>query len=90
MQRNQYDGRVQNITRYLDFFLRSAHRCFIISEMRLRAAVLMCRRGRELLLALLLLVLPAGLPRRRPPGPSRADIARSRRSRSRFRSLSIF
>ena len=29
-----------------DFFFRSAHRCFIISEIRLREAALMWRRGR--------------------------------------------
>src|SRR5579872_6097235 len=86
--RRRSDGLKQQVLVHYDFALRlrSAQRCFIISEMRLRAAALMCRRGRrpldaELLLLLLPAPLPAGLPRRRA-GPSSAVIAELRRSRS--------
>ena len=52
------------------FLLRSAHRFFIISEIRLRAAALMWRRGLEVPS----LALPAGLPGRRAREP-RSDSA---------------
>jgi len=67
-----------------DFALRfrSAQRRFIISEIRFRAAALICRRGGLDEAVLAAFPLPAGLPRRRGREPSRAAIAESRRSRS--------
>jgi hypothetical protein len=90
LYQDEMDDRAPSALDYLDFLFRSAQRCFIISEMRLREAALMWRRLR--LGAVAAWPLPTGLPRRRVrvPSPSNAPIALSRCSRSLLSSANIF